>query len=132
MLYLEIGLTDKLDFTDPMRFVLIIVLVLTVQLLPAQNLDSLKRSIVQLQMDTQDINLRMKASNKQFQTGILVSTLGYTITIIGGLMLGRDNDDLGQVLLVTGGATGATGTYIMVDSFNVLSGKRRKKRMSRP
>jgi len=132
LLYLENGLTAKLDFTDPMRFVLIITLVFATNLLPAQNLDSLKRSIVQLQMDTQDINLRMKSSNRQFQTGILVSTLGYTITIIGGLMLGRDNDDLGQALLVTGGITGATGTYIMVDSFNVLSGKRRKKRMYKP
>ena len=75
-----------------------------------------------------DVDLRMKSAQKQFQSGILVSTLGYSITIAGGLMLGRENDDLGQVLLVTGGITGATGTYIMVDAFSVLSGKKRRKK----
>ena len=111
-----------------MRVLLILIFIACTSLAKAQNLDSLQRSIVQLQIETQDINLRMKAANRQFQTGILVSTLGYTVNIIGGLMLGRDNDDLGQALLVTGGVTGAIGTYILVDSFNVLSGKRRKKR----
>lgn len=111
-----------------MRIILVLIFVLSAKFMAAQNLDSLERAIVQLQVETQDINLRMKASNKQFQTGILVSTLGYTVTIIGGLMLGRDNDDLGQALLVTGGVTGAIGTYVLVDSFNVLSGKRRKKK----
>lgn len=110
------------------RFFLVLTLMVCCKLSYSQNLDSLKRSIVELQLETQDINLRMKASNRQFQTGILVSTLGYTVTIVGGLMLGRDNDDLGQALLVTGGITGAIGTYVLVDSFNVLSGKRRKKR----
>ena len=92
-----------------------------------QNLDSLKREVLELKLETQDINFRIKSADQQFRAGILVSTLGYSITIAGGLMLGRSNDQLGQALLVTGGITGATGTYILVDSFRVLSGKRRKK-----
>ena len=60
--------------------------------------------------------------------GILVATLGYTLTITGGLMLGRENDKIGQALLVTGGATGTVGTVLMIDSFKYLgrAGKRKK------
>ena len=46
-------------------------------------------------------------------------------------MLGREQDQLGQVLLVAGGATGITGTYMLVDSFKYLgraSGKKSKRR----
>lgn len=93
----------------------------------SQNLDSLKREVLALHQETRDINLRINNSDQQFRTGILVSTIGYSVTIAGGLMLGRSNDQLGQALLITGGLTGATGTYIMVDAFRVLSGKRRKK-----
>ena len=94
----------------------------------AQDLDSLKAKVLDLDLKTQDINLRMEKSQRQFQSGILVSTLGYSITIAGGLMLGRENDQLGQTLLVIGGATGATGTYIMVDSFRVLAGKKKRRK----
>ena len=59
---------------------------------------------------------------------ILVYTLGYSITIAGGLMLGRENDQLGQALLVAGGFIGATGIYIMVDSFRVLAGKKKRRK----
>lgn len=92
-----------------------------------QNLDSLKKEILAIKEETRDINLRINSADKQFRSGILVSTIGYSITIAGGLMLGRSNDQLGQALLVAGGITGAIGTYIMVDSYRVLSGKRRKK-----
>ncbi|MEL7148623.1 MAG: hypothetical protein AAFO69_19770 [Bacteroidota bacterium] len=93
-----------------------------------QSADSLKHQIRQLEIKVQDIDLRMNDANKQFKTGVLVSTLGYTVTIAGGLMLGRENDSLGQTLLVIGGATGITGTYLLMDSFNVLAGKRKKRR----
>ena len=43
-------------------------------------------------------------------------------------MLGRENDDLGKVLLVAGGATGVTGTVMMVDAFSFLSGDKKKRR----
>ncbi|MDW3196873.1 MAG: hypothetical protein R8G66_31140 [Cytophagales bacterium] len=110
-----------------MRTLFVLLTFFAATTLSGQNLDSLKREILAIKQETQDINLRINNADKQFRAGILVSTLGYSITIAGGLMLGRSNDQLGQALLVAGGITGATGTYIMVDSYRVLSGKRRKK-----
>ncbi|MFT6867742.1 MAG: hypothetical protein ACJA08_002586 [Cyclobacteriaceae bacterium] len=91
--------------------------------------DSLKMELMSIANEVDAIDLRMKKTQKRFQSGILVSTLGYSITIAGGLMLGRENDKFGQALLVTGGATGTLGTYFLLDSFNELAGrkKRRKK-----
>ena len=86
--------------------------------------DSLKTEILKLQADVQNINLNLERSRTKFQKGILVATIGYTVTIAGGLMLGRENDDLGQVLLISGGITGITGTYMMVDAFKFLGRKR--------
>lgn len=111
-----------------MRYFLLSILILAAIPSQGQSADSLKNQIKTLQLEVQDIDLRMKETNKQFKTGVLVSTIGYTVTIAGGLMLGRENDSLGQVLLVAGGATGITGTYLLMDSFNVLAGKRKKKR----
>ncbi len=90
--------------------------------------DSLKYEILQMKMDIQEVQLGLKDGQKRFQSGVLVSALGYSVTIVGGLMLGRENDKLGQGLLVAGGLTGLTGTYLLVDSFNFLSGKKKKKR----
>jgi len=97
-------------------------------LLSAQNqqLDSILFRVERMELETKDINLRIAKSRNQLQTGILVSTIGYSITIAGGLMLGRERDELGQVLLVTGGATGATGTFLLFDSFNILAGRKKK------
>lgn len=87
--------------------------------------DSLKREVLQLSDKIQGIDLRMEKSHKRFQAGILVSTLGYSVTIAGGLMLGRSNDKLGQGLLIAGGATGITGTYLLTDAFRILGNKKR-------
>jgi len=54
----------------------------------------------------------------------VVATIGYTVTIAGGLMLGRKYDEAGKVLLVAGGATGITGTFMMTNAFKYLSRKR--------
>ena len=91
------------------------------------DLDSLRAEIVSLQADVEQINLNLEKSKAKFQRGILVATIGYTVTIAGGLMLGRENDDLGQVLLIAGGVTGITGTFMMVDAFKFLGRTRRKK-----
>ncbi|MEQ9165369.1 MAG: hypothetical protein RLO12_03865 [Fulvivirga sp.] len=40
-------------------------------------------------------------------------------------MLGRENDELGQGLLVAGGVTGGIGTYMLVDAFKYLGRVRR-------
>ncbi len=113
-----------------MRFILIILFALSAGLASAQmsSVDSLKMAVRALELQTADINLRMEQSHNRFQAGILVSVLGYSTTIAGGLMLGRENDKLGQALLITGGATGLTGTYLLMTAFNKLAGERRRKR----
>lgn len=89
-------------------------------------IDSLKNEILDIQADVEAINLNLEQSKSKFQRSILVATIGYSITIAGGLMLGRENDTLGQVLLITGGVTGITGTYMMVDAFKYLGRTRRE------
>ena len=84
------------------------------------NADSLKNEILKLKTDVAQVQLNLGKSHGQFKKGILLATLGYSVTIAGGLMLGRDNDDLGQVLLYTGGAVGLGGTFILLDSFKFL------------
>ena len=90
------------------------------------NLDSLKYQILSIQSDVEHIHFNLEKSKSRFQRGILVATLGYTVTIAGGLMLGRENDKLGQGLLVAGGVTGVVGTYMLVDAFKFL-GRTRKR-----
>ncbi len=90
--------------------------------------EELKKQILELNERIDQVQVNLVTSEKKFKRGILVATIGYTLTITGGLMLGRSNDQLGQVLLVTGGATGAVGTVLMLDSFKYLgrAGKRKK------
>jgi hypothetical protein len=88
------------------------------------NIDSLKQEILNLRADVDQIQLNLETSQKKFKKGIVVATIGYTVTIAGGLMLGRKYDDVGKVLLVSGGITGITGTFMMVDAYKFLSRKR--------
>ena len=90
--------------------------------------DSLKQAIINLDSQIKDVQLNLETSQRKFKVGILIATIGYTTTITGGLMLGRSNDDLGQALLVAGGATGIIGTYKMVDAFSFLTGRKKKKK----
>ncbi len=82
---------------------------------------------MKLEAGVNEINLNLEQSQRKFQSGILIATLGYTTTIAGGLMLGRENDEAGQALLVAGGITGVIGTYKMVDAFRFLTGRKKKK-----
>ena len=95
------------------------------------SLDSLKADLLKLQLDVDHVKLNLGRVERRFKTGIFVSTLGYSIVITGGLMLGRKNDELGKALLITGGATGLTGTILMVDAFKFLgiaSGRKERRR----
>lgn len=92
-----------------------------------QSLDSLRKEILSLRNDVDHIQLNLAKGEKKFKRGILVATIGYSITITGGLMLGRKQDDLGKALLVAGGATGIVGTVLMVDSFKYLGRAGKKK-----
>jgi hypothetical protein len=110
-------------------FVYTFLIVIFIQPITAQTkVDSLKNEILQMKLEVQEIQLGLKSGQKRFQSGVLVSALGYSVTIAGGLMLGRENDQLGQGLLVAGGLTGLTGTFLLVDSFNFLSGKKKRKK----
>lgn len=110
----------------PKYFISLLFLVLSFASNGQTRLDSLKQQIMQVQLDVEHINLNLEKSKSKFQRGILVATLGYTMTIAGGLMLGRENDELGQGLLIAGGVTGATGTVLLVDAFKFLGRTRRK------
>jgi hypothetical protein len=85
-----------------------------------ESVDSLKTEILKLRQDIDHVKVNLGTSENKFKRGILVATLGYTVTITGGLMLGRKQDQLGKVLLVAGGATGVVGTALMIDSFKYL------------
>jgi hypothetical protein len=84
------------------------------------DVDQLKKEVLQLKTEVENIQLNLSKSQSKFKRGIALATLGYTVTIAGGLMLGRKNDDLGKGLLIAGGATGITGTIMMVDAFKYL------------
>ncbi|MFN3998371.1 hypothetical protein [Algoriphagus sp.] len=82
--------------------------------------DSLKREIIQLDQELYDVQLNLHQAQNQLQTGILVATLGYTVTIIGGQLLGT-KPELGETLLYVGGATGIVGTVILFKGFKKIS-----------
>jgi hypothetical protein len=84
------------------------------------SLDSLMNAVVKLENDVYEVKLNLEKSKNQLKTGIFVATLGYTVTIIGGQLLGT-NPQLGEALLYTGGAIGIGGTVILVKGFNKIS-----------
>ncbi|WP_462248703.1 hypothetical protein [Ekhidna sp.] len=86
---------------------------------PPQSLDSLKMEILNLQTDVQSIQLNMSKSKKTLKRGIFIATIGYTITIIGGQLLGV-RPQIGEALLYAGGAVGIGGTAILVNGFNKM------------
>lgn len=84
------------------------------------SIDSLKRAIIELEQDVYEVKLNLHKSQQQLKTGILVATIGYTVTIIGGQLLGTE-PQLGKTLLYVGGATGIAGTFILVKGFKKFS-----------
>ena len=93
-------------------------------------LDSLKHRIQELEVNQQNIQLNLGQTQKQFKKGIIISTIGYSVVIAGGLMLGGKNDELGTGLLIAGGAIGVGGTIILVDSFKFLGRSSKRKKTS--
>ncbi|WNB17187.1 hypothetical protein [Marivirga arenosa] len=85
-----------------------------------QELDSIKSHIFNIQNEVNSIQLNLNNAKKTLKTGIFVATLGYTVTIIGGQLLGT-NPQLGEALLYTGGAIGIGGTIVLVNGFNKIS-----------
>jgi hypothetical protein len=109
----------------PMHMRYFPILILLLLPLVSRSQDSLqvekfKEELLALRADVDNIQLNLNHSRKRFKRGIIVATIGYTVTITGGLMLGRKNDDLGKVLLITGGTIGGIGTVMLIDSFKFL------------
>ncbi len=96
---------------------------------PPADIEQLKKEIIALNTEVDNIQFNLSQSQRKFKRGIAVATIGYSVTITGGLMLGRKYDNLGKALLLTGGALGVTGTFMLVDSFKYLgrAGKKVKK-----
>jgi hypothetical protein len=92
----------------------------TAQEIDYPNLDSLVRAVTILENEIYEVKLNLHQSQKQLKTGILVATVGYSVTILGGQLLGS-NPDLGKALLYAGGAIGITGTVVLVKGFNKIS-----------
>ena len=92
-----------------------------------RNIEEFKKELLLLRADVATIQVNLARSEKRFKRGIAVATLGYSVTIAGGLMLGRKHDELGKGLLIAGGVTGVTGTILMVDAFKFLGRASRKR-----
>jgi len=107
------------------KFYLIIICIFCLQLnlgmaqqeITKQQFDSLKRAVVSMNLEVQQINTNLLSAKKTLKTGVFIATLGYTITIIGGQLLGVD-PQWGEALLYAGGAIGIGGTIVLVNGFN--------------
>ena len=82
--------------------------------------DSLKKSLTEVEADLYQVQLNLHQSQKQLKSGILVAILGYTVTIIGGQLLGT-KPQLGETLLYVGGATSIIGTVVLLKGFKKIS-----------
>lgn len=96
------------------------VLEISAQVTNQASYDSLKRAIIQMDQELYQVQLNLHQAQNQLKTGILVATLGYTVTIIGGQLLGNE-PEVGKTLLYVGGATGIVGTVILFKGFNKIS-----------
>ncbi|EIM76169.1 hypothetical protein A3SI_11084 [Nitritalea halalkaliphila LW7] len=82
--------------------------------------DSLVRAVSRLEMKQYETDLRLYQAKKQLKAGILVATLGYSVTILGGQLLGT-RPRAGETLLYVGGGIGIAGTVVLVNGFNKIS-----------
>jgi len=79
--------------------------------------DSLKREILQLQVDVENTQNNLRLYSKSFKRGILTSAIGYSIVITGGVLLGTDNlSEWGQPLIFAGGVIGFGGAVMLFRS----------------
>lgn len=93
---------------------------LSAQSYQIESSDTIPKTILLLEKRVFEIENNLYQSKKQLKTGIFVATLGYTVTIIGGQLLGS-NPKLGETLLYVGGGIGISGTVVLVKGFNKIS-----------
>ena len=79
--------------------------------------DSLRAEILRLRTDLDATRANLRTSHRKFRSGILVSGIGYSITILGGVLLGSSRySDWGQPLVVAGGVIGFSGALLLLNS----------------
>ncbi len=79
--------------------------------------DSLRAEILRLRTDLDATRDNLRISHRKFRGGILVSGIGYSITILGGVLLGSQQySDWGQPLVVAGGVIGFSGALLLLNS----------------
>ncbi len=79
--------------------------------------DSLRAEILRLRTDLDATRDNLRISHRKFRSGILVSGIGYSITILGGVLLGsQEYSDWGQPLVVAGGVIGFSGALLLLNS----------------
>jgi len=83
-------------------------------------IDSLTNEILRIDANVQNVQLNLEKTQRRFKVGIITATIGYSIVIAGGQLLGRERDDLGQALLYVGGGIGLGGTILLVDSYRYM------------
>lgn len=82
-----------------------------------QQIDSLKREILNLKVDLEGTQANLRLSHKRFKQGIFTSAIGYSIVIAGGILLGTDNlNEWGQPLIFAGGVVGFAGAIMLYNS----------------
>ncbi len=112
------------QFLLPIRCLLVSAIVLGSHLsAQAQNTptqpgaDSLRAEILRLRTDLDATRDNLRISHRKFRGGILVSGIGYSITILGGVLLGSQQySDWGQPLVVAGGVIGFSGALLLLNS----------------
>lgn len=112
------------QFLLPIRCLLVSAIVLGSHLsAQAQNTptqpgaDSLRSEIMRLRTDLDATRDNLRISHRKFRSGILVSGIGYSITILGGVLLGSQQySDWGQPLVVAGGVIGFSGALLLLNS----------------
>ncbi|MGY6559875.1 MAG: hypothetical protein ACXIT9_11415 [Nitritalea sp.] len=82
--------------------------------------DSLVRALSRLEIRQYETDMRLYQAKRQLKAGILVATLGYSVTILGGQLLGT-RPRAGETLLYVGGGIGIAGTVVLVNGFNKIS-----------
>ncbi len=74
-------------------------------------IDELKREILQLKQDTQDIQLHLHRAHREFRTGTIFYAVGLGLTVLAA---GSDEPNSGLILLGTGFL--AAGGVLHIDS----------------
>ena len=79
--------------------------------------DSLRNEVLRLRTELDATRAHLRTSHRKFRSGILVSGIGYSITIIGGVLLGSSQySDWGQPLVIAGGVIGFSGALLLLNS----------------